>query len=116
MLKVKSNHNFANSITCGKEYEVLKSDESQYLIEDDEGYQLGFLKKYFDVVQSKQLNLIDEFIDKMAIMEVEFSEEYCLKISEKYANKFKELIINAVEFGRVNPLKSGEQFYHENYK
>lgn len=115
-MQIKATDSLKNSLTLGKIYQVLKEEDLQYIIVDDTGHQVGFIKSHFETIITKQQNLIDEFLDKISVNESEFSEEYCLIMSKEYAIKFQELIIKTFELGKTNPLKSGEEFYNENYQ
>jgi hypothetical protein len=45
---VKSKRTFGNLLTKGKEYKVIQEKETDYLIKDDQGDEIGFNKSNFE--------------------------------------------------------------------
>ena len=57
-MKVKPAESFGKSLTKGKEYEVVKETTKDFIVVDDEGYQMGFSKNRF--ILEEKLSTLDK--------------------------------------------------------
>lgn len=113
MMKIKSLHSIGKSLTYGKIYDVVGETSDEFKLLDDEHYNMGYSKKYFEIVKVKKGNLIDNFCN--VISEIQDSE-FNKSMIYIYKERFKQSIFNAFEAGQENPNVSAQTFYNENFE
>jgi hypothetical protein len=92
-MKITANQNFGNSLTKGKEYQVVKETKKDFIIVDDEGYQMGFSKDRF-VLEEKLTTLekIEQHLKQAGSYSDEEDRELItidFKLFESIFNKYK---------------------------
>lgn len=91
MQTVVSNQNFGNSLSKGKEYQVVKETQFQFLIVDDQGDEIGYSKRRFEHVST--IDQLRSEIKQSASFFEDDEEQECitidLKLFESIFDKYK---------------------------
>jgi Tfp pilus assembly protein PilO len=144
-MRVTATKDFAKSITKGKQYEVITEKQLTFVVVDDEGFNLGLSKEYFEV--NKQQTAVEEIQQKIEFeinniqMDMCNGVEYSMNVIKnrfknllKYLESIKEMekqqIIETynkgreagvgdyidIEWGRNATELTAEQYYNKTFK
>lgn len=88
-----ANRSFAKSITAGKQYEFVRNYKDNIVIIDDNGFEVGYKKEFFEPIKKQTaLEEIQERIKfEMQIIQMDMNNgvEYSMSVIK---NQFKKLL------------------------
>lgn len=131
-----ANRSFAKSITAGKQYEFVRNYKDNIVIIDDNGFEVGYKKEFFEPIQKQTaMQLHIEWLKAT----IEIAEEQtpilvnalklCMNDAIKRMEVEKEQIIKSynkgreagvgdyidIEWGRNATELTAEQYYNETF-